>query len=174
MTSLDEILAGMGGLDIDFTYEDGLRLSELAGQLADAQYHLEHMLTSNLWVIMVPVALAAGFVCTVWFLSILDRPVFDVRRPLVNRRPRPRADYGTDPDMEDDIVELRRRQYEEAMDVWKASVNRRMLFASVFAVALFAVSVIVCYIEVQASYEADVASYTAQIEAILDRYGVMA
>ena len=50
MTTLEEILQGMGGLDIDFSYEDGLRLSELSGQLARSEYMLDHIWTTNLWI----------------------------------------------------------------------------------------------------------------------------
>ena len=38
MTELD-----MGNINIDLTYQDGLRLSELYGQLGELQYNLEHL-----------------------------------------------------------------------------------------------------------------------------------
>ena len=38
MTELD-----MSDINIDFTYQDGLRLSELYGKLGELQYNLEHL-----------------------------------------------------------------------------------------------------------------------------------
>lgn len=38
MTELD-----MGNINIDLTYQDGLRLSELYGRLGELQYNLEHL-----------------------------------------------------------------------------------------------------------------------------------
>lgn len=38
MTELD-----MGNINIDLTYQDGLRLSELYGKLGELQYNLEHL-----------------------------------------------------------------------------------------------------------------------------------
>ena len=43
------------GADIGITPEDGLRLSELQGRIADAEYHLAHMVTSNMIILFVSI-----------------------------------------------------------------------------------------------------------------------
>ena len=72
MTTLEEILQGMGGLDIDFSYEDGLRLSELSGQLARSEYMLDHIWTTNLWIF--------GFAATVSIALVVFYLMYAVSR----------------------------------------------------------------------------------------------
>ena len=54
MTTLTDII----GSDINFTYEDGLRLSELMGQHDQLMYKLDHLLMSSSWGIVLAVIVA--------------------------------------------------------------------------------------------------------------------
>ena len=57
MTTLTDII----GSDINFTYEDGLRLSELMGQHDQLMYKLDHLLMASSWGVILAV-IAAIFV----------------------------------------------------------------------------------------------------------------
>ena len=61
----------MTDLNFDLTYQDGLRLSELYGQLGAIQYDLEHIVMSSLLPTVLVCALV-GFIYLMIMLSVTD------------------------------------------------------------------------------------------------------
>ena len=61
----------MTDLNLDLTYQDGLRLSELYGQLGAIQYDLEHIVMSSLLPTVLVCALV-GFIYLMIMLSVTD------------------------------------------------------------------------------------------------------
>lgn len=166
------ILTDVGLGDLNITYEDGLRLSELYGQMADAEYHLAHMVSSNEAIIVVPVLVV--FMAMVFLLAI--RPSWrywlnDFDRGKAKLLPYSRTWLNVPDEYENDpgilaFKELR-REYERSVRIW-AFVSAGV------CVGIFVLIFALCYVYTQTSYEADIASYSAQIDAILAKYGGMA
>ena len=157
--------------DISISIEDGLRLSELNGQLAEAEYRLAHMVSSNVDVIAVPIVL----VVTAMTFLLIFRPSWrmwlrDFDRGKAKPLPYSRTSLKVPDEYENDprglVLKELRREYERLRRMW-------VLVTVGLCVGLFVLFFALCYVYTQASLEADVASYTAQIEAILDKYEVV-
>ena len=155
MTSLSEILQD-AGLDIDLTYEDGLRLSELSGALAKAEYSLDHIITANLEIIALPAVI--GIIAACWLMLIWSTP-----RPTLRLRGR-----------ESGSAEERIAIYESEMEAWRTVNNRALVKSATVASVVVIALVILLYVGYTAMLEGDIIGYRAQIDAILSKYEVMA
>lgn len=154
MTSLSEILQD-AGLDIDLTYEDGLRLSELSGELARAEYNLDHIITANLEIVVLPIVV--GIIAACWLMLVWSPP-----RPSLRLRGR---DSGSA-----EAVAI----YEREMEAWRTANNRALVKSLTVASVLVVALMIMCYVGYTAMLEGDIIGYRAQIDAILSRYEVVA
>ena len=185
MSTLEEILAQLGVSGIDITYEDGLRLSELSGKLAQAQFDLSHVMTTHAGDIVMPTVLTLGllmmFAAMVSVMGDIDRGIYDVRtcREL---------NWSIDGYISYDDLDRYIRHYfhndEEAervaehvreLNELKARAGRSMFWPVYISISIAVTIAVlfVCYCMTVDSLYSDIASYTAQMEAIVDRYGVV-
>ena len=183
MTALEEILQGMGGLDIDFSYEDGLRLSELSGQLARSEYMLDHIWTTNLWIF--GYAATVSIVLVVFYLmyaaSRIPAPEPEKMTRYVKARnghrtkmevSPPRSIYDDDEDSEA-YLERRRREREQTIADNRRQFRMAALRGIAMAVPVALIIIAMGYVAAKSGIEADIASFSAQIEAIISRYEVI-
>ena len=182
MTTLEEILQGMGGLDIDFSYEDGLRLSELSGQLARSEYMLDHIWTTNLWIFgfaaMVSIALVVFYL--MYAVSRIPAPEPEKMTRYVKARNghRTKMEVSSPMSIYDDAdyeayLERRRREREQTIADNRRQFRRAVLRGIAMAVPVALILIAVGYVAARSGIEADIASFSAQIEAIISRYEVI-
>lgn len=186
MSTLEEILAQLGVSGIDITYEDGLRLSELSGKLAQAQFDLSHIMTTHAGDIVMPAVLTLGllmmFAAMVSVMGDIDRGMYDVRTCR-------EYNWSIDGYISYDDLDRYIRHYfhndEEAervaehvreLNELKARAGRSMFWPVYISISIAVTIAVlfVCYGMTVDSLYSDIASYTAQMEAIVDRYGVVA
>ena len=181
MTTLEEILQGMGGLDIDFSYEDGLRLSELSGQLARSEYMLDHIWTTNLWIFgfAATVSIALVVFYLVYAVSRIPAPGPEKMTGYVKARNGSRTKMEVSPmSIYDDAdyeayLELRRKEREQTIADNRRQFRRAVLKGIAMAVPVALILIAVGYVVARSGIEADIASFSAQIEAIISRYEVI-
>ena len=182
MTTLEEILQGMGGLDIDFSYEDGLRLSELSGQLARSEYMLDHIWTTNLWIFgfAATVSIALVVFYLMYAVSRIPAPGPEKMTGYVKARNghRVKIEASAPLSIYDDAdyeayLERRRKEREQTIADNRRQFRRAVLKGIAMAVPVALILIAVGYVAARSGIEADIASFSAQIEAIISRYEVI-
>ena len=182
MTTLEEILQGMGGLDIDFSYEDGLRLSELSGQLARSEYMLDHIWTTNLWIFgfAATVSIALVVFYLMYAVSRIPAPESEKLTRYVKARNGRRTKMEVSPpkSIYDDVdyeayLERKRMEREQTIADNRRQFRRAVLRGIAMAVPVALILIAVGYVAARSGIEADIASFSAQIEAIISRYEVI-
>ena len=178
MTSISDI-----GLNI--TYEDGLRLSELMGHRAEAQYMLDHLLSSSMGLMLLAVMMA--ILLTIPLAMILDS-VFgnavpqtqcfpegtegysgDIKRHFMYEAVSDR--YVADRDRWMDDPATGRRIYAQKRVVeYDVRYNMCILSTILVGAALLAVGVALVLVYNDYAFARDIVYYDAQIQAILDKY----
>ena len=171
------------GADIGITPEDGLRLSELQGRIADAEYHLAHMVTSNMIILFVSIMvtlLAVTMVSTTYpswrewkceyrYMRYADGQYRDDTIPILTHAtdtPHVPTDRDIGVYYGKGALEALRAEYGKAVRNWYLS-------CTAVCALVFVLSYLMCFFCTKSFYEAEIASCTAQIDAILGLYGVM-
>ncbi len=174
--------------DLNISYEDGLRLSELNGTLEGLKYQLDHMIASHMGqfasvAILAIVILVAVF----WLLHVLyERPfktefdkesdlkemktpfwTYKVLKPIrTEERTRNRWSYTLDRMVPETCTETLPMEVE-----WVPMIVPRAVVFGVIPVAIFAVVMAVVYIGLNAGIEMQMADVQGQIDTILAKYG---
>ena len=93
----------LGGLDLDLTYEDGLRLSELLGQRAELAYELDHIWMHSMSAIvslMVVVLVSWIAIADILYITKLDTEygerVYEDSAGYPDFKPKPRLLYRSE------------------------------------------------------------------------------
>ena len=171
------------GADIGITPEDGLRLSELQGRIADAEYHLTHMVSSNMIILFVSVMVTLLAVimvstthpswrewkCEYRYMRYADGQYRDDTIPILTHAtdtPHVPTDRDIGVYYGKDALEALRAEYGKAVRNWYLS-------CTAVCALVFVLSYLMCFFCTKSWYEAEIASCTAQIDAILGLYGVM-
>ena len=163
MTSLSEILPGTG-LDITVSVEDGLRLSELSGELARTEFGLDHLITTNFWIVIVPIIF--GLIVALVLMTIMSPP-----RPLdprIRTQCYPNYSSRNPQTMEDSMAAS-----EAGFAAWRRARHRDMIECIIPALLMMAILMVVLYFGARDTLEADAASLRAQMDAILSKYGAV-
>lgn len=173
----------LADIGADITYEDGLRLSELQGRIADAEYHLAHMVSSNMIILFVSVMVTLLAVimvstthpswrewkCEYRYSKCGDGSYYDNSIPILSGwtdSPHVPTDRDIVVYYGKDALEALRAEYGKAVRNWYLS-------CTAVCALVFVLSYAMCFLCTKSLYEAEIASCTAQVDAILGLYGVM-
>lgn len=167
--------------NIDLTYEDGLRLSELLGQRAELAYGLDHILMNSL----VPLIAIAVLTVGMWVVACLlftpyadkwgnkvyeDDEGYDTLKPRFSLLYKGEVETGTEwssfYDPERHSLKYKQVKY-EATPI-RTAVNMAIPF---IIIGVLAAMLIVGWCEYDLSRQ--IVGVDAQIEELLSRYGVI-
>ena len=180
MTTIADIL----GTDINISYEDGLRLSELMGTREQTLYQLDHIWASSiLWIVMLMfLAVTVSIACYFLFLYIQDsskprqgRTMYE-DDPDYNKKPRGTLFYYAEVQEDCETYYIpkefgRETYYKKKKIVW---YSVRKSTPIVLALIMFVVfTYISCYgatTYLEYSLNADLVNLNGQIDAILEKY----
>lgn len=165
----------MSGLDLNLTYEDGLRLSELMGQRAEIMYSLDHI-----WAHSAPLSIILGicmFVIVFGIILLFDEFVYDMY---------PSSSTAVYEDTEKEAFDgyKRRRRFGYRSRMYTGSDYngryrctryepiRGVRLALMFGIPLLAAVLVAVGVTELSGYfaEKDLIGVEAQIESILERY----
>lgn len=159
---------------MEIIYEDGLRLSELYGQLAGAEFAVDHILTTFYWAFIL-MGIFAVFVAVSVAMgthSLLEN-VECIERTYVEESDKPKDTFlytwNIWPEYEwlsrfDGVKKLSHYEARSVMKSWTKSIP---LMVSIIPIILLE---IVVFIIAQDFANKDVLQIEAQIEAILSKY----
>lgn len=169
--------------NIDLTYEDGLRLSELLGQRAELAYSLDHILMNSLLSLIAIVALVVGM----WAVALLFAPYadkwgiklyedeegYDTLKPRFSLFYKGEVVTGTEwSDFYDTARHIHPKyeykQVKYVVSPIRTAVNLAILF---IIIGVLAAVLIIGWCEYDLSKQ--LVGVDAQIEELLSRYGVV-
>lgn len=171
----------LGGLDLDLTYEDGLRLSELLGTRAELAYALDHILMHSLSVVIALIVILLAtwmFIASVIEMFKKDKEyserVYEDNAEYGTFKPRPRLLYRAE--VREDCQAFgyfgkETKWYKQT--VYTLSRLRIAVVTFIPMLALIIVGVVLILVFAEYDLTRQLAGVDAQIEELLSRYGVI-
>lgn len=171
----------LGGLDLDLTYEDGLRLSELLGQRAELAYGLDHI-----WMHSMSAIVCLMVVVLVSWIAIADilyiyklgteygERVYEDSADYPDFKPKPRLLYRSKVKQDCQTYGFlggERKWYKQAE--YTLSLLRVLAVTSLPMLILIIAGIVLILMWFEYDLSGQLAGVDAQIEELLSRYGVI-